>query len=438
MTSKKTYILNGLVALGLGILGLYFKESYALVLLLGLIYLSASFFHPLAGLGIVLFSYCFLPDILSLALVLGYGLFIFVTGFFRKDRALSFSKDQQIVYLWMGLLFLATLTSTYFRGSLRDLAIHSGGFFLFLMMVSLVKTKKDFYYLLFFLMLGLGLLSLYGVIQIFTGVEMKKEWLDVENNPDVRVRVYSVFGNPNIFAEYLEMLLPLALGLMWAARTDKRKIFYGGLFILGCIALGFTLSRGGLIGLFAGLCFFIFFVRKRLFLLGIPALAGAIYLMPQGLASRISSIFNFADSSTSYRFTIWENTLKVIKDHPLGLGLGHLPFKQTFEQYVRTIPTFHAHNTYLEITAELGYFGLLVFLIFLLAIFVLGYKYLLTSKEKDVQIIGAGLLAGLFGVLVHGLFENVFYLTKITLTVWILIGLVFALIGLGRKEASHD
>ena len=438
MTQSKEFLVNGFVALVFLILAFLLKAPLALVFLLGFIFFIGTFFHPLGALGLVIFSYGFLPDFLSLGLVMTYGIVIILLGYFREDCKLYFSSKESLVYLWLLLLFIATLTSSMVQGSLRDLAIHFGGFLLFLTMLSLVETKKDLYTLVFALMMGTFLMSLYGVSQIFTGAEMSKDWVDVENNPNIRVRIYSVFGNPNIFAEYLVMTLPLALGLVVSGKSDKRKIFYGLVFLTGCVALFFTLSRGGLIGFFAGLACFIFLLKKRLFLLGIPLVGGLISLAPQGFINRLQSILNFSDTSTSYRFNIWRTTLDIIKDHPYGLGLGHRPFKAVYENYNPIYPTFHAHNTYLELTAELSLFGTIFFLIFILGIFILGYRYLIKSKDKQIRILGAAALAGLFGVFVHGMFENILYLTKITLTVWLLIAIIYSLIKIERKEEAYD
>ena len=435
---KNKVLVNGLVALVFVLLALLTRQSLALLAILGLVFVLGSFFHPLAALALVIFSYGFLPDLASLVLVLGYGLLLVAFSFFRREIHLTYDSSHAMVYLWMVLLLVATLTSSLVQGSLRDLAIHTGGFLLFLSMVSLVESKRDVYILLFALVAGMGILSLYGASQIFTGAELSKDWVDVENNPNVRVRVYSLFGNPNVFAEYLVMVLPLALGLMWSAKKDKTKIFYGGIFLLACISLFFTLSRGGLLGFIAGLALFFFLVKKRLFLLGIPGLAALVYLAPQGFINRIQSIRNLQDTSTVYRLTIWKSSLDIIKDHPWGLGLGHLPFKAMYENYNQIYPTFHAHNTYLELTAEMSLFGLLVFLVFMTVVFFQAHTYLIKSNDRQIRILGAAALAGLFGIFVHGIFENIFYLTKITLTVWLLIAIIYSLIKVERKEEAYD
>ena len=109
-----------------------------------------------------------------------------------------------------------------------------------------------------------------------------------------------------------------------------------------------------------------------------------------------------------------------------------------YEIYNQIYPTFHAHNTYLELTAEMSLFGLLVFLVFMTVVFFQAHKYLIKSNDRQIRILGAAALAGLFGIFVHGIFENIFYLTKITLTVWLLIAIIYSLIKVERKEEAYD
>ena len=67
------------------------------------------------------------------------------------------------------------------------------------------------------------LVALYGLFQYIVGVEMEAAWLDVENNPDIRTRIYSVFHNPNILAEYLIMTIPLSVSLFWHSKRIHKR-----------------------------------------------------------------------------------------------------------------------------------------------------------------------------------------------------------------------
>ena len=306
-------------------------------------------------------------------------------------------------------------------------------------MVNSVKSKEDFNKIVVMLVFSATLVALYGLFQYIVGVEMEAAWLDVENNPDIRTRIYSVFHNPNILAEYLIMTIPLSVSLFWHSKRIHKKIIFLGTTLIMSLALVLTLSRGGWLGFAFSAFIFIILVERRLLLTLIPITLGGVYLLPQTIINRILSIGNLSDSSNAYRITMWEITLDIIKDNWVaGVGFGHLPFKQTFETYIRTHPTFHAHNTYLETAAEMGIPGLIVFLLFLFTLFKYGIKKLVKSEDKYISTVSAGVLSGLGGVMFHGAVENVLYLPKIIITFWILVSFILTLVRIqdGKKEIS--
>lgn len=435
--------INPLILFALGFLlagiGLYFQIPYVIVLFLGFISIALFYEKPLLSLLFVLLTYVFVPDILTLIMIYGiFGLYIF-RKLTNRERIFKIEAQESIAFVYFTLMIIATLTSSMISGSIRDMAIHTAGIALLVLILDMAKDKVSFHKMLCILSIVTTLLALYGIYQYLVGVEIKKEWVDAANNSDMRARVYSVFGNPNIFAEYLVMMIPLTVALFWSSKRDMNKIFYFLLFIIQVISLFMTMSRGGWIGLGVAAIVFIFFVKRKLLLFGIPLSALGIYLLPASFLSRFLTIFNFADSSTSYRFKIWEITGEVIRDNFLvGVGLGHQPFKYTFETYIRTMPIFHAHNSYIEIFAELGLVGFVLFTLFMISIFVILLKYPISSSNSYERIVGAALIGSFSGMIVHGMFENIFYMTKITTTFWILLALTYSIVRASKKRRIKE
>lgn len=431
---------NPLIIFALGFLigglGLYFQIPYVLVLFLGILGVIFFYDKPLLALLTLVFAYVLVPDLLTL--LMAYG--IFGLYFFRKltmrEEIFEVQAQEVIPYVYFGLMIIATFTSSMVSGSIRDMAIHTAGLLTMVLILDIARKKEAFHKILVVLSLVTTILALYGIYQYFIGVEIQKEWVDVNSNADMRARVYSVFGNPNIFAEYLVMMVPLTVALFWSTKRDTVKIFYFILFGIQVLALFMTMSRGGWIGLAVAAMVFIFFVKRKLLLFAIPAGAFGFLLLPASIVARFFTIFNLSDSSTSYRFKIWEITGEVIRDNFfVGVGLGHQPFKYTFESYIRTMPIFHAHNSFIEIFAELGLVGFVLFCLFMISIFVVLLKYPLASSDTYERVVGASLIGSFSGMMVHGMFENIFYMTKITTSFWILLGLTYGLARMskGRK-----
>ena len=106
---------------------------------------------------------------------------------------------------------------------------------------------------------------------------MRPEWLDTENNTDIAVRVYSVFLNPNILAEYLVLMTPLAVGMTWYTKSMRKKFLFLASTAVLLICLVMTLSRGGWVGIALAALAFVLLVDKRLILIAIPIVLGVFY-----------------------------------------------------------------------------------------------------------------------------------------------------------------
>ena len=306
-------------------------------------------------------------------------------------------------------------------------------------MTNSIKTKKDLNTFVSVLLFSSLVVALLGVFQYFTGVEMRPEWLDTENNTDIAVRVYSVFLNPNILAEYLVLMTPLAVGMTWYTKSMRKKFLFLASTAVLLICLVMTLSRGGWVGIALAALAFVLLVDKRLILIAIPIVLGVFYALPQKVLDRIISIGSTVDSSNLYRIKIWKITKDVIRDNLIaGVGFGYTPFKETFEKYIRTMPIYHAHNTYLEVAAEIGLIGFIFFMLLLFSVLKYNYVNLIKSEDKYYRYLGAGLYASIIGIMGHGLVEHFLYIPRIIFTFWIIIGITMTAIRIKKSEREKS
>ena len=174
------------------------------------------------------------------------------------------------------------------------------------------------------------------------------------------------FGNPNDLAISLNLLLPLAVALALTSTGLKRMLYLvcGGILIGGVIV---TFSRGGFLGL-ASLAFvFLWKVGRQnraVTALALAGLLGVLVLaLPVGYAGRITSMFNIGEDptgSSQARRDLLDRAANVAAHHPIiGIGMGNFHIYSVHEQV--------AHNSYLEIAAELGLVGLGAYLLVIFA-----------------------------------------------------------------------
>lgn len=143
------------------------------------------------------------------------------------------------------------------------------------------------------------------------------------------------------------------------------------------------------------------------------------------------SAFAGEDTSSTLRFALWESTLAMIRDFP-WTGIGWGAYRLVYHDYDffvqdRSVVIYHAHNLYLNIAAEVGLPGLLVFL--LLAG---GHVYLVLSAFKGAgcaaqRACAIGLCAALFGVLIGGVTDYVLFNMELASLFWLLNALIVVL-----------
>lgn len=391
----------------------------------------------------ITFSFVFLPNTLGLLSFIGLGLIYFIRRVFIEKEKIKPNIYAGIIGVYLLVIIIQTVTSMDPSGSIRDLGIHIAALMYLFTVFNTINTKEELNQYLTVLLASVTFVALIGILQAFTGVEIRPEWLDVENNPDVVVRVFSVFGNPNTLAEYLVIFTPLAVGLFWNTKNLKKKIVFGisVLIMLSCLIL--TMSRGGWIGIAMAALVFCILVDKRLLLLSIPLIFAALIVLPDTVINRLMSIGNLTDSSNAHRFNIWSITGELIGDYPVaGVGFGHLPFKEVYETYSRSVNAFHAHNSFIQTVAEIGFAGFLVFITMLITFIKYPVNALVNQvryikEDKYLKYVGVGVAAGLIGVFTHGLVENVLYLPKIIFSFWIIAGIGAMGINILNKETPR-
>jgi O-antigen ligase len=110
------------------------------------------------------------------------------------------------------------------------------------------------------------------------------------------------------------------------------------------------------------------------------------------------------------RMDIWRDTLTVIYDHPLGVGLGN--YENVFQVYNRSLTldktVTHAHNDYLQVLTETGWVG---FFALLGSFFTFLGKRARRIKKIDNRrdplrfFLAVGAFSGLISISVHSLFD---------------------------------
>ncbi len=87
---------------------------------------------------------------------------------------------------------------------------------------------------------------------------------------------------------------------------------------------------------------------------------------------------------------------------------------------------YYPHNSYLQMTAESGVLGIGAFLWVLAALFGTSLANIKGINDKFYRAVLVGLLAGLFGFLIHSFVDTDFYSLQLGNLMWFMMGLIAA------------
>jgi len=278
------------------------------------------------------------------------------------------------------------------------------------------------------------------------------------------MRAYGHFAQPNPFAGYLGLSIPLAYALtlrglqMWRTwgvpKTPRpgpsltQLVSYVvpvASFLLMLAAMSMSWSRGGWVGLAAALLVITVVRSRRALFVAIAVgllvayllLIGGAQYLPPALMQRVTGFLPYlggidvssvevtdANWAIVERMAHWQAALAMFSDHPwLGVGIGN--YAVAYPQYALgrwRDPLGHAHNYYLNIAAEAGVIGLGAYIILVVACFAQAWRVMQRTKGYW-RAVALGTLGVLVHLSVHNLFDNL-YVHSMNVQLALVLGLL--------------
>jgi putative inorganic carbon (HCO3(-)) transporter len=374
-----------------------------------LFFLIAIFFRPFISSA----AFPYLNLIYTCLLLVFLGMYVIY-------KRLSFARLPTLVcpiILFVLALLISLIFSQNRSDSLSELYKYISGLLLFLVAASLSEKEKS---VTIRVIVEAGLIiSFLAIYQYFFGFRHVLNYLsDNKLSPPfaldylTRKRVFLPFVTPGILGGYLAMTIPLLL-------INKNRFW---LMLPVLLALFFTKSLGAFLSLFCALIIYVC-VRKKikmshlLGLLGLFLLIIIILIWRSGTQKEyIQPIF-----STMMRLNYWKGTLEIIKAHPLvGVGLGNFNLKLSR----------YAHNSYLQIWAEMGILGLVSF-VWIICVVI--RSYFKNSAELLYKNQATCLFVASSVFLIHNFLDFTFFLPEVVFVWWVILGLIMV----GDQKNSH-
>jgi O-antigen ligase len=135
----------------------------------------------------------------------------------------------------------------------------------------------------------------------------------------------------------------------------------------GCLlTIVWSYSRGGFLALAAGLLAYAICQRRQVPAVGAVVLlgVGAAAAIPSDYLDRMNTITRYEqESSAANRIYFWQIAIEMVRDRPLGVGLGN--YESEYDRYDSSNGQYGVsravHSSHLQTLAETGFIGCLVF-----------------------------------------------------------------------------
>ena len=288
-------------------------------------------------------------------------------------------------------------------------------------------------------------------------------------------RAYGTFEQPNPFAGFVGMVLPIAIAvtayyalhiaysfrarkLPWITHDALRFTICALVTLLLAAGLYLSFSRGAWLGTAAAIGAVIVFAPRRwwiglalgaIALMGLAALSGA-GLLPSAINERLADAgtlleirdvrgvpINDANYALIERQAHWQAALNMLTEHP-WTGVGFSNYQPLYEQYRLLnwpMPLGHAHNIYLNVAAETGLIGLGLYLLLWISILALTFRAIRRAQGFD-RAAAVGLMGAWVYLGTHMLVDNL-YVNNTHLLIGALLGLLTVIAARALNSASN-
>ncbi len=230
--------------------------------------------------------------------------------------------------------------------------------------------------------------------------------------PGALVRVIGTFGNPNLLAAFLLLLLPLVWVAVYAWLSSSIRLAGWVILALTYVAILQTWSRAGIAAAVLGTAALFTLLGptgRRLKVGGLTVLIGFVAAVALVLMS-----------GAGVRSQVWAAALRLAATHPFGVGLGRSG-TLIHESVGGSLEFQHAHNTWLNWLVEAGWLGLLAVLA---TTVLLGLRTWRSSRAGSRLAAASG--AGLFAFGLMSLADHPANAVRVALALAFVMGLLMS------------
>ncbi len=364
-------------------------------------------------------------------------------------------KVNILLVIFLSVSFMSLINARYIRDfTVAEIAVRIKMVILFFTIVAIIRDRRAAKIAIWTFIIGSLLTTGVGLYELVAGkaflagghragVGAQTTLQGLMTTAFGKFRVQGLYGDAGFHAHAMVIFSGLALPWLFYSSSKMKRIFVGALLIGYVVNLIGTGARVGWVSLGCMLLIFMVLFKHRykyaiwaVLIISVIIIFLVLSLIPH--VTTFDRLHTQKNISFDWRLATYRVALEMVRDHPL-LGVGTGNYLSEYHNYLDLEPGLSLyyygwlHNSYLQIWAENGTIGLLVFLLFLFfAVFSLFAAYR-RAADSEMKALTLCVLMALLGYLVE--FSGIPAIGQEL--GWILLGLSVAIVAVVRKESRE-
>jgi O-antigen ligase len=343
----------------------------------------------------------------------------------RKQKLDLFPPNAPLMLTYFGLAMIS-LVAAY-------VPVYAGfgvfkllrGFAVFWVAYNYLRSEEDVKFILMILAGIVAMEFLFVLKQRFSGI----------------YRAPGTTPHSNTLAVYVNMFNMIFFSFMLGEKS-KRALIYWACVGMGSLIVLATFSRGALVTMVLGYALVVilsYYDRVKAHktrVIGILFLA-TLPVVVKVAPAIIDRFLNAPEASGESRHLANDAAKAMANDHLFGVGINNYSYAINDTDYIRFIdnPVDRGivHNIYLLHACEMGWPGLVVFLLMIGNFFLIGLRIIGKRRDNTLSYFATGIVVAMFALWFQSLLEWLFRQTYITVQFFMLAGFLAALPRVDRQ-----
>ena len=273
------------------------------------------------------------------------------------------------------------------------------------------------------------------MLMIFAGIVAMEFLFVLKQRASGIYRAPGTTPHSNTLAAYINMFNMVFFSFMLGEKS-RRALVYWACVGMGSVMVLATFSRGALVTMVLGyslvvmLSYYDKIKPHKNKVLGILMLA-SLPIVIKVAPAIIDRFLNAPEESGESRHVANEAATAMADDHFFGVGINNYSHAINETDYIHFIDNpidrGIVHNVYLLHASEMGWIGLVVFLLLIARFFWIGLNMVRKRRDNALTLFATGIIAAMFTLWFQSMLEWFFRQTYVTVQFFMFAGLLAAL-----------